>query len=254
MNTSNDSNAVSTPVCATPDTTKTPSMSEADPASIRNPQSAIHNGPTDSQPSAPSKACPDTFVGGLPSFPRSPGETPRAFNAFTTYFRLGHGRTLQAAADKLGEQLPTVKNWSSKYDWSERINRFNSGVLEQEAQAETEAARKTAADWAQRTQQFREQEWESAQQLLTVVQCCLENFGERDLEKIRLSELSRALNVACRMSRSALQNPTTDDDRPSLSPIQNELLAALDKICPPAPTSPPNVVPVAVTTSAHVQN
>jgi hypothetical protein len=35
------------------------------------------------------------------------------------------------------------------------------------------------------------------------------------------------------MSHSALQNPAMDDDRPSLAPIQNELLAALNKISPP---------------------
>lgn len=238
MNTSNDSNAVTTTVCATPDTTKTSSMLEAGPDSIRNPQSALGNEQNDSQPSTPSEASPDMRVGRQPSFPRFPGETPRAFSAFITYFQLGQNRSLQAVADKLGEQLPTVKNWSSKYDWSERINHFNSGLLEQQAHAEAETARKAAADWAKRNAEYREQEWVAAQKLLAVVQCCLENFGERDLEKMRLSELSRALNVASKMSRSALQSPTTDDDRPTLSPIQNDLIAALNKICPPPSTSP----------------
>ncbi len=235
-------------------------MLETGPDSIRNPQSdpsavasakvEIRNGQDAPQPSTPSGASPDTHVGCQPTFSRSPGETPRAFNAFTTYFRLGHRRTLQAVADKHGEQLPTVKNWSSKYDWSERINRFNSGLLEQEAQAETEAARKAAADWAKRTAEYREQEWEDAQKLLNVVRCCLENFGDRDLEKFRISELSRALSIGSKMSRSALQSPTTDDDRPALSPIQNELLAALNKICPP----PPPPLATANSNGTHFQN
>src|SRR3954471_7864625 len=61
-----------------------------------------------------------------PSFSRSPGETPRAFSAFITWFQLGHARSHQAVADKLGEGLPTVKNWASKYDWSERLLAFAS--------------------------------------------------------------------------------------------------------------------------------
>src|SRR5262252_1219979 len=67
------------------------------------------------------------------SFPRWPGETPRAYSAFLAYFRLGYRRCLQAVADKLGEGLSTVKNWSSKFDWSERIQAFNSGLLERQA-------------------------------------------------------------------------------------------------------------------------
>src|SRR4051812_30098307 len=81
-------------------------------------------------------------------FPRCPGETPRAFNAFMTWFQLGHARSLQAVADKLGEGLPTLKNWSSKYDWSERLQAFNSGLLQQTVQAQTEQQRRRAADWA----------------------------------------------------------------------------------------------------------
>ncbi|MDB6059855.1 MAG: hypothetical protein JWO95_3699 [Verrucomicrobiales bacterium] len=286
MNTSNDSTTVTMPVCATPNTTKMPSMLEADHGSIPNSQSAMCNGQDDSQPSTPNCAnsdpaqnselrteqndsqpstpCPATAPINCPSalssspspfqhpqlstlnsqsvFPRSPGETPRAFGAFTAYFQLGQNRSLQAVADKLGEQLPTVKNWSSKYDWSERINHFNSGLLEQQAHAEAETARKAAADWAKRNAEYREQEWVAAQKLLGVVQCCLENFGERDLEKMRLSELSRALNVASKMSRSALQNPTAQDDKPAVAPIQVEMLAALKRIYgePSAPSPSEN--------------
>ena len=34
-----------------------------------------------------------------PFFPRAPGETPRAFSAFMTFFQLGHARSCQAVAD-----------------------------------------------------------------------------------------------------------------------------------------------------------
>jgi hypothetical protein len=66
-------------------------------------------------------------------FPRFPGETPRAYGAFITFFDLCHGRSLTAVAEKSGEGLATVKNWSSKYSWSKRIQDFNSGVLQHQA-------------------------------------------------------------------------------------------------------------------------
>jgi hypothetical protein len=50
---------------------------------------------------------------------------------------------------------------------------------------------------AKRNAEYREQEYDASQTLLNVVRCCLANFGERDLEKMRLSELSRALQIAC---------------------------------------------------------
>ena len=56
---------------------------------------------------------PPSTPDAQPFFPRAPGETPRAFGAFMTFFQLGHARSCQAVADKLGEGLPTVKNWAS---------------------------------------------------------------------------------------------------------------------------------------------
>ena len=36
---------------------------------------------------------PQSAIPTPQSFPRRPGETPRAFSAFTTYFQLGHARS-----------------------------------------------------------------------------------------------------------------------------------------------------------------
>jgi|ERR1043166_188217 hypothetical protein len=72
------------------------------------------------------------------TFPRASAESPRAYSAFMAYFQLGHARSLPTLAGKLDESLDTLKKWSSKFDWAERIQSFNAGLLQQ--QAETEAA------------------------------------------------------------------------------------------------------------------
>ena len=176
-----------------------------------------------------------------PVFPRHPGETPRAFGAFLAFFQLGHGRSLRAVARALGENPATVKNWSSKYRWSDRLHAFNSGLLQ--AQAQTEAARhlQQAADWARRTREFREQEWAAGQKLLAAVLCFLENFGDREVQNMTLAQVSRALQISALISRQALRGSLVPDE-PARSPLHAELGAALKKAYG-LPANPPTANP-----------
>jgi hypothetical protein len=179
------------------------------------------------RPASPRHLSPDTCH----VFQRLPGETPRAFGAFMTWFQLGHARSHQAVADKLAEGLPTVKNWASKYDWSERLIAFNAGLFHQQAADLAEQHRKQAADWAARLSRFREQEWDAAQKLLSAAQCFLETFGDDALQKMTLSQVSRALRISSDIGRLALAGaelPQSSD--PVMSPIQQQMLDALRRL------------------------
>jgi hypothetical protein len=191
-------------------------------------------------PSIPKSSDPPTCASGdsapcIPnsalSFPRSPGETPRAYSAFLAYFRLGHRRCLPAVAEKLGEGLSTVKNWSSRFDWSERIQAFNSGLLERQAAEEAARHSRDAADWAARLRRFREQEWEAAQKLLAAVQCFLESFGEEHLQTMTLAQVSRALGISSKVGRLALVGADLPkSSAPELAPIQQQILQAMKRV------------------------
>jgi hypothetical protein len=157
-----------------------------------------------------------------------PGETPRAFSAFLAFFQLGHARSLQGVADQLGENPATIKNWSSKFRWSDRIHAFNSGLLQQQAEAQAALHRQHSADWARRTREYREQEWAAAQKLLVAVQCFLESFGDREVEKMTLSQVSRALQISSRIARMALSGNTGLEERIE-TPLETELAAALKR-------------------------
>ena len=175
-----------------------------------------------------------------PAFSRCPGETPRAFSAFITWFQLGHSRCLADVAAQLGEKHDTVKFWSSKYRWSDRINAFNSGLLQQQADLETAARCRQAADWSRRSDEYREQEWAVAQKLLLAAHCFLENLGDREVEKMSLAQVSRALEIYARLARHSLSNASASDT-PPLAPLQLELEAALKKAFgSPAPANPQN--------------
>ncbi|MCX6902381.1 MAG: hypothetical protein NTW03_02640 [Verrucomicrobia bacterium] len=163
-----------------------------------------------------------------PPFPRFPGETPRAYGAFLAFYQLGHRRSLHGVADHLGEKHDSVKAWSSRYRWTERICSFNSGLLQQQVETEAAARRQHAADWSRRGTECREQEWAAAQKLLTVAQCFLENVGDREVEKMTLAQVSRALAISSRISRQALGGADGPEES-LLSPVQMELAAALKR-------------------------
>jgi len=140
----------------------------------------------------------------LASFQHRPGETPRAYSAFMAFFQLGHDRSLQAVADRCDVSIDTIKKWSSRFDWKGRIQSFNTGILQEQAAIEATVQREQAAQWSARMAALREQQWIAAQKLLEVVQCYLESFGDEQLEKMTLSQVSRALVVASRIGRMAL--------------------------------------------------
>jgi hypothetical protein len=154
------------------------------------------------------------------------------------YFNLGQGRSLGALAAQLDEPLSTIKKWSSRFHWYHRMLSFNSGVLHQQAQADAALRARQAADWAQRTTQHRELEWETAQKLLGAVRCFLDSLGDQQVEKMTLGQISRALQVSSHLARQALAG-TNVPDGPSLVPLQAELAAALKKAyAQPPPPSP----------------
>ena len=148
-----------------------------------------------------------------------------------TFFQLDHNRSLQAVADKLGEGLPTVKNWSSRFSWRERLHAFNSGLLQHQVQAEAALRRQRAADWAARLDHFREQEWDAAQKLLAAAQCFLESFGEEDLHKMSLAQVSRALEISSTIGRLALAGAELPEPSEApLAPVQQQLLEAVSRV------------------------
>jgi hypothetical protein len=177
---------------------------------------------------------PDSAV---PSFPRCPGETPRAFGAFTAFFQLGHSRSLQAVADRLGEKPDTVKGWSSKYRWSERIHDFNSGLLRQQAEAQVAARRHQAAEWERRAAESRELQFMASRKLLDGALCYLENLGDQEVAKMSLGQASRALQVASRLASLALTNGMAPE-APALVTLPAELTLAVNKVYPRPPAPP----------------
>jgi hypothetical protein len=177
-----------------------------------------------------------------PALPLGPGESPRAYSAFMIFFQLGHGRSLRAVAHKLGASIDTIKKWSSRFDWHSRIQSFNAQLLQQRAGADAAFEREQAALWSARMAELREQQWNTAQKLLAVVQCYLENFGDEQLEKTTLSQVTRALVIASKIGRMALAGIELPEKAKSvLSPSQTRSNSPKPSGVPAEVPQPPSV-------------
>ena len=52
---------------------------------------------------------------------RQEGETPKAFEAFSIYRDMGIDRSLRKVVQQLNKNLTTIAEWSSKYEWVDRV-------------------------------------------------------------------------------------------------------------------------------------
>jgi hypothetical protein len=112
----------------------------------------------------------------------------------------------------------------------DRIQSYNAGILQQQAEADATSQREQAAEWSTRMAELRRQEWNAAQKLLSAVQCYLEGCGEEQLEKMTLSQVARALNISSTISRLAITGAgLPEKTEPALSPIQIQLTDALNR-------------------------
>lgn len=54
-------------------------------------------------------------------YERLPGETAKAFQAFTVYRDLGIHRSFESVANQLSKSATLIRRWAAKYNWGERI-------------------------------------------------------------------------------------------------------------------------------------
>ena len=182
-------------------------------------------------------SCPSTInhqpstTSQLP-FEPAPTESHRAFQAFLCYFDLGRNRNLAEVARRTGAALNSVKGWSGRFAWKDRVRAYNTHLLQTRIQLETAAHRDVAALWTDRAQTFKAREWAAAEKLLASAQAVLDSFAGRDPNEISLSEVSRALEVASKIGRLATGLATDHQELtgPENGPLQIEITAALNKI------------------------
>ena len=65
-----------------------------------------------------------------PVWERNKGETVKAYQAFVVYRDMGKYRTIRKAAKLLSKSVTHIANWSSKYNWVKRIEKYEDYLSE----------------------------------------------------------------------------------------------------------------------------
>ena len=168
----------------------------------------------------------------LLAFEQQPGESAKAFAAFSIYLSLGPERSTEAVATQLAKSRQLVRRWSARWRWSERAQAHATHLAAVEREAAEALARSKAVEWLKRTEAVREREWEMHEKCIEAARRGLKAFMERDKVYANLADISRMLEVASKLGRLASGMAT---DRTELTgedggPIRVELSAALNRV------------------------
>ena len=69
---------------------------------------------------------------------QQPGESAKAFEAFAAYRDMGAERSLRKLTQQLHKNLTTIRDWSVKWNWQERVRAYDR---ELDRQAREQAVR-----------------------------------------------------------------------------------------------------------------
>ncbi len=86
---------------------------------------------------------------------RQPGETPKAYQAFTLYRDMGPSRSLARIGIELGKTKALMEQWSSRHDWVSRVQAMTDYHEMIRREAVEEHQRASATDEAERKEQLR---------------------------------------------------------------------------------------------------
>lgn len=118
---------------------------------------------------------------------RQEGETDRAFEAFCVYRDLGRERSQEKTAAKLGKNRNQICKWSMKYNWVERISKW-----------EDEQDRLIRMELTKDIGRMRKRHADIASAMLIKAARALQKIPD---DEIKASDISRMVDTASKLER-----------------------------------------------------
>jgi hypothetical protein len=164
-------------------------------------------------------------------FEQQPGESAKAFEAFSVYLNFGAERSTKAVAKSLAKSEQIVRRWSARWHWLARVRAHADHFVKIEREATEAVARCKSLDWLKRQQLVREEEWSLHDELIRAGREALKRFHERG-KGATLGDIARLLELASKLGRlsSGLATDRTEVTGEDGGPIRVEFEAALKKV------------------------
>jgi hypothetical protein len=166
------------------------------------------------------------------AFEQQPKESDKAFAAFSLYLSMGAQRSTREVGKQLGKSEGLIERWSSRWQWTERVQAHAQHLAVVEREATEALTRGKSAEWLTRQQALRETEWEMHEKCIAAARRGLDAYMEREKVYANLSDIARMLEIASKLGRLATGMPTdkTEVTGEDGGPIKVELEVALRKI------------------------
>jgi hypothetical protein len=178
------------------------------------------------------------------SLPLYKGESEEAYEAFCAFLSLGPGRSHQKAAELTSAKISNIRYWSAKFRWKERIELLNARKLQRLLNAKAETQSSAAIDWAKRSQEQNELQWDAGNELVLAAKDCLRDFLAHP-ESMSLGQIADALEVGSKISHLAVQRATSTSETlgQDVATLRKQLEASLKKAHPPKTQPEPDSTP-----------
>jgi hypothetical protein len=165
-------------------------------------------------------------------FEQQPGETAKAFEAFSVYLSLGPKRSMAEVGRKLNKCDGLIERWSSLWKWKDRLLAYSTHLSALERQAMEAEARVSASEWRKRQAELRQTEWDLHRRCIEAVRQGLEAYMAKKTVYANLCDIARLLELASKLGRlaSGMATDKTEVTGEDGGPIRIELSAALNKI------------------------
>jgi hypothetical protein len=164
-------------------------------------------------------------------FQPAEGETAAAIEAFHCYFDMGkQGRSVRKVAEQLGYHETTVKEWSAKFGWGDRILKYQTRLLNTRLSSDAAAAKELALAKVERETLRREKHTKLSSFLLQLAEKLLEHHLLTNLDKTKLADILKLFALGTKIDALSADDASTDPDAQEKATLLAELDQAFKRI------------------------
>jgi hypothetical protein len=166
-----------------------------------------------------------------PLFQPAEGETAAALEAFHCYFDMGkQGRSVRKVAEQLGYHETTVKEWSSRFGWGDRILKYQTRLLNTRIESDAAAAKELALAKVEREGLRRQKNTKLSTFFQQLGEKLLQHYLLTGLDKIKLTDILKIFDLAIKIDAFSADDASADPNEQEKATLMAELGEAFKRI------------------------